>query len=708
MDLYAQNSDLDQFYRSTYAPNELNRNSAETISQLYKDFRNNHKETRNEIDEKKFVYENNYFLDHLNRSGKIFYGDEISAYLNELKDWIIEDSNLKSRVKVYLTDYAYLNAFTNDFGNIYVNIASVAKLNSEEELLFLLAHEISHVMLEHSYNREAYIVALEKSDFELDNDLANFKVHSFSRKNELQADSMAHILLEGRVSPFHESELMYALKNSENPAIVGGVNLDLLIGKKSPENAVLHDLWEGLEVEITESSEGNDSLKTHPSIEKRIEQIDTYDLDSLAIESYESIGEFDKFKELSQKVLLNTYIESDMFVEGLHLVLKMREVNPKDPFLVQNQLKILTLIAQKKYDLFETAQFYDGYNGQCDDLDYLRLRKFIYTLNEVDWNIICMNYVERISGDLNNLNDLQSRTYEVQYKLFTFNNKGLFFTDSSGIKKYYEADYIELSPKFNLDTLEIIVTIDSLLKEDQNYVEKSDSSCLIAEYVRSHTLDEYHLSLLNQFDADTSINDKMVDPSDLRILIHPAWASKRFKRGEIHKANNFDPSKKVLLFESSVYYFKSEHQRSFEIDYEKTVELESQLEEITKKYSQYYQLNENEGSNNKVTVKDSYTNKIIQIWIQDRISASENTYSRVDEQFQEFVLNKNIEYLAFTICLVNRNTGRGTKYNLNYYEIYFDIKNQGVCYISKIGSRHNPDIYQLEQLVYLSNISKSK
>lgn len=162
--------DLEPFYNSSYTPKELNVSSKDRVKAIYEYHlqESGYAGKVGSSEYQEFVYRSNYFLEKLNKSGEVFYGDTISSYLNALKDFILENNPKKDQITIYLTRHPSFNAFTNDFGSVYVNIASVSKLDSEQELLVLLAHEISHVLLRHTHQFEEYNKKLESNDMKSD------------------------------------------------------------------------------------------------------------------------------------------------------------------------------------------------------------------------------------------------------------------------------------------------------------------------------------------------------------------------------------------------------------------------------------------------------------------------------------------------------------------------------------------------------------
>ena len=113
-----QEINLNQFYSSLESHKSLEISSSDRIDSLYQLYLKEHNINEDNGAYEEFIYDYNFFLEKLNKSGKVFSGDELSVYLNRLKDEILVDHPKKDLIQVYLTNFDQLNAFTNDFGSI--------------------------------------------------------------------------------------------------------------------------------------------------------------------------------------------------------------------------------------------------------------------------------------------------------------------------------------------------------------------------------------------------------------------------------------------------------------------------------------------------------------------------------------------------------------------------------------------------------------
>jgi hypothetical protein len=189
------------------------------------------------------------------------------------------------------------------------------------------------------------------------------------------------------------------------------------------------------------------------------------------------------------------------------------------------------------------------------------------------------------------------------------------------------------------------------------------------------------------------------------IFLHPSLAAERYHRGTFDRSSSFDPDKKSVLIQSDNLFFVSKDQRAFTLDYKKSLRLNSRLFDLSKRYNSFsadYSLS----SSTSTSVFDNYLHKVALTWIFENSGSTGLKYSKVEDEIQKYLISDNIEYTVYRLSILNRNKGKGRKFNLNYYEIYFDFNSRGVVYVAKVGSKQFPDRFQIEQMVYLSELNK--
>lgn len=88
-----------------------------------------------------------YYHDRLLHSGEIYFNwVEIETYLNALVGKITGSIRSERQFKVFLLRNEDVNASAQDNGIIYINIGLLAEIETEADLVNILAHEISHAL----------------------------------------------------------------------------------------------------------------------------------------------------------------------------------------------------------------------------------------------------------------------------------------------------------------------------------------------------------------------------------------------------------------------------------------------------------------------------------------------------------------------------------------------------------------------------------
>lgn len=702
--IWSQDVNLNQFYYSDVEPVELNRNESEYIEALLERYQETHEKSRF-INDRDFVYEYNYYLKQLNKSGKIFYENEICDYLNKLKDFILDSEEDRNRIKIYVTDQTDLNAFTNDFGNIYVHIGAIARLKSEEELLFLLAHEISHVLLSHSRSAKVSENKARKSWTYYN----GYDANGFSRTNEKAADINAIKLLINKVDLEDAAGVFDRMDESSNPIMYGRIDFSILTFGDVRRAEILDSLLNTLnKFDVLSNDSIKEELSTHPSIDTRVEKFaeEISDVDFSKID-YSATGDFDGICLQAKYILLRTYLSSEQFIEGLDLVCKMRKVDPEDDYLIHIQLRFLALITQQKYTNNVVNKFIGFKGTSCNDENFLRFKVLILKLSNIDFNDVALTSI-RNALELFDLESKSELTEKATYQMLYLNNKDLFEISDS-LARYNET-YV--SKKASFDDSLSLDQIEKLEELKLKYVAQYDTTFFNTNFRNESVLSQSEqdfISEVKQRDEPVfKVNDVQGTGEDDNLILRPDIAAKKYKRGIFLKSPNFDPAKKAALVESSFIYFNSINQYSYSIDYEKTIQLSEQLEELNGMDSSIY-VDLSNSSKNGVSIYDNFIHGVMQRWVNEKLSDDKIVYSLVEDEITQYLedTGQTTDYLVLNLCIVNKNKGKGGRNNQTFYQIYFDVKSNEAVYISAIGSKQRISKHQLRHFIYLSNYKKN-
>lgn len=126
------------------------------------------------------------------QSGVVLFGDTVSAYITQLADKILKSNHIDEQVSFYVLRSSIFNAFSSDQGFIFITEGAIAGSKNEEELAFIMCHELAHFLEKHnylSYEKGKDITQGKKSkNADTENKLKAY--YKYSRHNEFQADSI--------------------------------------------------------------------------------------------------------------------------------------------------------------------------------------------------------------------------------------------------------------------------------------------------------------------------------------------------------------------------------------------------------------------------------------------------------------------------------------------------------------------------------------
>lgn len=160
-----------------------------------------------------FLLQSNYFIDLLTQSGKVLFGDSVTAYINSVADRVlVNEPELRAQLTFYGLRSAEPNAFSTDQGLIFVTVGLLAQLENEAQLAFILSHEISHYQKRHTLTvymqgQRIFSDNTQRRSLSYDDKIREFSNHE--KASEFEADSLGLARLSG--TGYDCSEAMGAL-----------------------------------------------------------------------------------------------------------------------------------------------------------------------------------------------------------------------------------------------------------------------------------------------------------------------------------------------------------------------------------------------------------------------------------------------------------------------------------------------------------------
>ncbi len=242
--------------------------------------------------------ENAFALDDILKNGKVLFNDTMSNYLTAVMAKILENREKKKKVRVYCIQSSVVNAYAAGDGIVFVTTGLLANVRNEAQIAFILSHEYMHHVYKHSIKGyiESRKIGKGLGDYgDLSMDRRYLATKAFSREQESEADLKGFQLYAKSAYSFEDVDSSFqVLKYSYLPFGNLPFKRDFVESGtfKTPNNYWLtdynkvdskayEDAINGIikvvktvddeEEEFNEEEE--DKSSTHPSIEKRIEDL---------------------------------------------------------------------------------------------------------------------------------------------------------------------------------------------------------------------------------------------------------------------------------------------------------------------------------------------------------------------------------------------------------------------------------------------------
>jgi beta-barrel assembly-enhancing protease len=157
-------------------------------------------------DQTDFYLRTNFEIDDLIRSGKVLIDPTFSDYFKSITKVLLKGKpELEKKLRFYVLRSPMVNAFATNQGIIFVTLGTLAQVENEAQLAFILSHEIAHVEQKHGMEEFLLNKRIERGDQKvvLDDPTLRNKVssnsdidekelvkHKFSREQEQEADDL--------------------------------------------------------------------------------------------------------------------------------------------------------------------------------------------------------------------------------------------------------------------------------------------------------------------------------------------------------------------------------------------------------------------------------------------------------------------------------------------------------------------------------------
>lgn len=295
----------------------------------------------------------NYAFKQAMQNGQVYFNDEFSDYLGGIADrLLVDDPELRSSIRIYATRLAIPNAAAWRNGVVFFNMPLFSYMESEAQIAYVLAHEITHYKNKHILQRYKKKMDLQKSIINNSKEVNKlFELMRFSRENELEADREAFdMLLKTDYAPSEALGALKQLKEINTSSVYFNGNIESLFNL--PDSLYeFHQRCDSMEFDsLDEVEEESDSLSTHPNIDMRMAEIiqkmgalPDAEKGELFLDSKER---FEKIKDMAYFEQIQNMYERSSYVPTMYSSLRMASYYPRNAFLQESVAKSLYWIVK--------------------------------------------------------------------------------------------------------------------------------------------------------------------------------------------------------------------------------------------------------------------------------------------------------------------------------------------------------------------------
>ncbi|WP_291724629.1 M48 family metallopeptidase [Bernardetia sp.] len=353
------------------------------------------KKTAKNIDQ--FNLQSSFSLKQLLWSGNVLFGDEVSQYLNEIASELLKnDEELRNKVRFYVVKSPVPNAFANPDGAIFINLGLVARAENEAQLAYILAHEITHYVKQHSINQFLFGKEINdkknKNVFRLGNKsdelyAKRLAQSNYSKEHEIEADDYGWEIFKNTKYDLSETAKTFdMLQNTRRP-------FDTLVFESKflnnsyvqlPDSTYYIDTLHIVEREELDSAEMEALLafSTHPSAEERqklaLERIGKANATNKGKDYIISKEKFELVQKIARFELCQLYLSDAKYIDALYHTLLLQEQYGDSKYVQMSLTKALYGIA--KYDNAKARIYLDQLYSRMD----WNGRNWYFALEELD------------------------------------------------------------------------------------------------------------------------------------------------------------------------------------------------------------------------------------------------------------------------------------------------------------------------------------
>ncbi|MBW8361050.1 MAG: M48 family metalloprotease [Kaistella sp.] len=349
-----------------------------------------------------------------------FFDESTEKYIQGLMDQIVQKNNLKiTPQKVLLSRETNPNALSLGDGLYIFNTSIVNKMDSEDEISYILSHELSHYILKHlqrslvkndqlknSADFKARVKEVRKTrNSGIQKGLSLLKDYQYfdkknSRKQEIEADSLAFILFKNVAKDPGNAAVALSKLDSVSPIEIANLQKDDYRRFFDTPSQKFKEEW--LEIygentynysksKVNSLGINSDSISTHPEITERIALLRKKSGSGNSQSTSIITPEFQAFKNKMMNETLFSYFVQKEYGRGLYFALQTQKKDPENEFARKMRGFFLENLAdaRKKHTY---KRYVDDVNVQKQSDSYTRFLAILENLSTSELEKLAQYY----------------------------------------------------------------------------------------------------------------------------------------------------------------------------------------------------------------------------------------------------------------------------------------------------------------------------
>lgn len=391
------------------------------------------------------------------KHGYFLADDTLQQFVNAVLERIVRANGLSEQVKRYafIADNDDRSASCHGKGIFIVNVGLIAAINKEDQLAFVLAHELAHdelghirekILLERTVKLQAKSKKLTKQVFGYNDDVdieeleeyrnTAYRVMRYSRDAETLADSLGLVYLsKAGYQKTGALELLELLKEGQKPKYDIGV--DFFLPFDSPQYP-FQSYWLNEKPGVYNAARKGstnvfsyDSLLTHPDLQRRQAYIHAAHYEDVkytpGTQTNPSIS-----IAISELQIIHSSLRAGKFDLTLYYAMQMLKKYPDNAFVISRiGIVLVNSLTAKDQNIFRSIV--SPYTGTYNEAQRL-MNNLLYNLERKELGEVAYHFIKR----KDNFNQEERSHYYLLWRICDLTYR---YDEKSSLAKLYSSKF---------------------------------------------------------------------------------------------------------------------------------------------------------------------------------------------------------------------------------------------------------------------------